>query len=103
MSVASWSIWDEPEITPVPPNNTSSVILPPNDTEVPLIVKDLLVIAVPSTWDEPLITPLASILVSTLLSKFVTESAFTWDEPDITPSASNFNFTFAFENWFMLP
>ena len=47
------------------------------------------------TCEEPLITVLASNLVSTLVSKFVIESASTWDEPEITPSASNFNFTFA--------
>ena len=30
--------WVEPDITPVPPNSVSSVILLPNDTDVPLIV-----------------------------------------------------------------
>ena len=37
---AAVTTWDEPLTTPVPPNKVSSVILPPNDTEVPLIVID---------------------------------------------------------------
>ena len=36
--VESWLIWEEPVTTPTPPNKVSSLIEPPSDTEVPLIV-----------------------------------------------------------------
>ena len=39
----------EPLSTPTPPNNTSSVIVPPSET-ASLIVIELLLIEVPSTW-----------------------------------------------------
>ena len=38
--VESCEIWKEPVTTPTPPNKVSSVIEPPRDTDVPLIVID---------------------------------------------------------------
>ena len=53
----------EPVTTPTPPNNASSVIAPPNDTEVPLIVIDELVSDEFPILDIVLSPPLIVLLV----------------------------------------